>query len=391
MGLSFRTIALDRAPALLACLPDDAGFAFVRAGRGLVGWGEAARAGSAPQLRELLATAEVEDAVARPGTGPVAFFSLPFDGEPATPPFVVPEVVVGWDGEAAWATSAAGARLELGPHELPPVPKIRYAGSSITEVAWLEAVAKAIELIRSGDIDKVVLARDLRVWSKGKVDLRSVASALQARFPECYVFSIDGLVGASPELLAGRRGRSVRSLVLAGSAPRGHGRDDDERLGRALIASDKDRREHELSVASVTPVLARHCSTLSVGEPSLLRLANVQHIATWVRGDATTEASALQLALELHPTAAVCGVPTQAALEVIRALEGFDRGRYAGPVGWVDRRGDGDVAIALRCAELDGERGRLFAGAGIVAGSVPEAELEETRVKLRAMQGALGG
>lgn len=390
MSLSFRTVALPGPFDLLAALPDDSGFAFVQGGCGLAGWGEAARAASPAELEELLADCAVDDPLRRPGSGPVAFFSLPFDGTPESAPFVVPEIVLGYDGRAAWATVAGGAPVpELRPRPLPALPRIRYAGSSIAEVAWLEAVAKAIELIRAHALDKVVLARDLRVWSKERIDLRSVAAALAARFKECYVFSIDGLVGASPELLAGRRGAYVRSLVLAGSAPRGADGGHDERLGAELLASPKDEHEHELSVGSVVPVLGRHCRALTVGEPELLRLANVQHIATWVQGKLDSGASALRLALELHPTAAVCGAPAASALEVIRALEGFDRGRYAGPVGWVDARGDGDVAIALRCAEFDAERGRLFAGAGIVSGSVPEAELEETRLKLRAMQSAL--
>lgn len=391
MSLTFRTVVLPQPADLVASLPDDRGFLFVGQGCGLAGWGEAARAGSAKELEELFAAAAIDDPLARAGSGPVAFFSLPFDGAPEGLPFVVPEVVLGYDGKTAWATVAEGAVLpELRPATLPAVPRIRYAGSSIAELAWLEAVAKAIELIRARELDKVVLARDLRVWSKDRIDLRSVAAALAARFPECYVFSIDGLVGASPELLAGRRGEVLSSLVLAGSAARGDDQASDERLGRALLASAKDRREHQLSVDSVMPVMARHCDALTVAEPQLLRLANVQHIATWIQGRAVTNVSALQLALELHPTAAVCGAPRAYALEVICSLEGFDRGRYAGPVGWVDARGDGDVAIALRCAELDGERGRLFAGAGIVSGSVPEAELEETRLKLRAMQSALG-
>jgi menaquinone-specific isochorismate synthase len=182
----------------------------------------------------------------------------------------------------------------------------------------------------------------------------------------------------------------VESLVLAGSIRRGINNSEDERLGRALLDSAKDGREHEISVGDVSAVLGELCTGLEVGDPGLLKLANVQHIATTVQGALAEPRSALEVAAALHPTAAVCGQPRSDAMAMIRRLEGMDRARYSGPVGWVDAAGNGEWGIALRCAEIDGGSARLFAGAGIVAGSTPEGELDETRIKLQAMQSALG-
>jgi menaquinone-specific isochorismate synthase len=240
-------------------------------------------------------------------------------------------------------------------------------------------------------LEKVVLARDLFVWAKEELDNRLLAARLAHRFPECFVFVHETLVGATPELLVRRTGDVVESLVLAGTArrdPLAHG---DAMVGEALLSSEKDGREHLLAVESVTGVLENVCHDLTVDDaPSLLKLANVQHLATRVTGRLSRPLSALELAGRLHPTAAVCGTPRADAGRMIRRLEGIERGRYAGPVGWVDALGDGEFGIALRCAEVHGTRARLFAGAGIVAESTPEAELEETRLKLRAMQSALG-
>jgi menaquinone-specific isochorismate synthase len=200
-------------------------------------------------------------------------------------------------------------------------------------------------------------------------------------------------VGATPELLIRREEQNVSSLVLAGTVPRGSTLAEDRAYGDGLLASAKDAEEHAYVVDSVRDVLARHCDRLEVAAaPSLLRLANLQHLATAVTGRLAADASALALAAELHPTAAVCGTPADAALELIRELEGMDRGRYAGPVGWLDSRGNGEWGIALRCAALDGTRARLFAGSGIVAGSDPRSELtEDQQPKFRPMQYAIEG
>ena len=204
------------------------------------------------------------------------------------------------------------------------------------------------------------------------------------------VYLVDGLVGASPELLIRRRGESVTSLALAGSARRDPDPVVDDQLGSELLASSKDLHEHALASESVERVLGRVCRSLQrPNRPGLLKLANVQHLATPFAGNLTESHDVLDLVGMLHPTAAVGGTPTLDAIEMIRALEGMERGRYAGPVGIFDPAGDGEFAIALRCAEISGARARLFAGAGLVQGSVPEDELEETRIKLQAMLSAL--
>jgi menaquinone-specific isochorismate synthase len=242
----------------------------------------------------------------------------------------------------------------------------------------------------------VVLARDLHATASVSVDERLLLSRLAARYPDCYTFACAGLIGATPELLIRRQGQQITSLVLAGTMPRSRDAAEDTVLGAALLASAKDAEEHEYAAASVRDALTPLCDRLTVEEhPSLLRLANVQHLATAVTGHLATASppgtvhSVLALVDALHPTAAVCGTPTEAAMELIRELEGMDRGRYAGPVGWVDTEGNGEWGIALRCAELDGPRARLFAGCGIVAGSDPAAELAEAQTKFRPMQFAL--
>lgn len=402
--LGVRTTALPDPGDLLGRLPDPAAHAWVRRGEGLVGWGVAVRVDlgtgdplgrAAAVLADLAATAAVEDPLALPGTGLVAFVSGTFDRDVPGSVLVVPQTVLGRRGGRAWATAIAPGGVAEAPavggvHAAPAPGRIRYAGASVDEVAWLEAVVAATQAIAAGDLDKVVLARDLAVWSERPLDGRTLMRRLAERFPDCFTFAVDGLVGATPELLVRRTGDAVESMVLAGTARRAADPAEDATIGAALLASPKDRDEHDHAVASVRDVLAPRVHDLVVDGPALLRLDNVQHLATAVRGVLRTPAAALALADALHPTAAVCGTPTEAALAAIRTLEGLDRGRYAGPVGWVDARGDGELGIALRCAQVDGTRARLYAGAGVVAASLPEAELEETRMKFRAFQAALG-
>jgi len=266
----------------------------------------------------------------------------------------------------------------------------RFAGTSTPDERWLEAVQEVLDAIGQGRASKVVLARDQSLWSRTPFDVTGVVAALAERFPSSFTFLVDGLVGASPELLVRRTGASIESLVLAGTAARGRTPEEDARLGEGLRSSEKDLAEHAHAVASVVDVLRPLCRRIDVpSEPDVLRLANVQHLATPVRASLATPLHVLDLVGLLHPTAAVGGTPRAEALELIRVHEGLDRGRYAGPVGWCDATGDGEWAIALRCAEIEGDRARLFAGAGIVEGSVPVEELRETWLKLSAMSGAL--
>ncbi|MGI8773398.1 MAG: isochorismate synthase [Actinomycetota bacterium] len=398
-----RSEYLDHPVDLPALLPETGGFLWARGGEGTAGWGRAATI-AVPSGRgrfdaawsaatDAFAALDVDDEVVLSGRAPIAFGSFNFDIGVAGSVLTIPEVLVGSRGGRAWVTV-------VGDRDLPdlrrfPKPdahdfKIRYAGSTISEIEWLDAVARAVKALKQNDLEKVVLARDIHVWSKEAFDLTVLLTRLARRFPECYTFACDGLVGATPELLIGRAGSLISSLVLAGTAPRGEGAED-ERIGAELLASVKDRAEHAPAVVSVNETLAPLCDRLHIDpEPFLLRLANLQHLATRVNGTLKEPISSLELAGRLHPTAAVCGAPPEKAMELIRDLEGMSRDRYAGPVGWVDAAGNGEWGIALRCAEFHGTRGRLFAGGGLVADSRPEAELEETRLKFQAIRSALG-
>lgn len=409
-----RTVA-DPGP-LLDRVPARQGVAWVTGHDGLVGAGTALRIDAPPghdrvavagdRFRAFAAGLEVDDEVRAPGTGPVAFGSFTFADHAVGSVLLVPLVVVGRQGATSWVTRI-GPRGEVEgafaddplpprshPEHDPEADRPRHAGASVPDVRWLEAVAAAVDHIDAGELDKVVLARDVAVWAEAPFDVRVLARRLHARFPGCATFAVDGLVGASPELFVELTGRHLTSTSLAGTAPRSDDPTTDERLGAQLLASDKDRHEHALLVDEVATQMEARLAAVSHGtEPHLLRLDNLQHLATRFVGELRDDdtASALELADWLHPTPAVGGVPTDRALALIEQLEGLDRGRYAGPVGWVDAAGDGQWAIALRCAEVHGARARLFAGAGIVHGSLPEAELEETRVKLRAMRSAFAG
>ncbi|MDQ3982520.1 MAG: isochorismate synthase [Actinomycetota bacterium] len=361
---------------------------------GMVAAGEVARVEvGVGEDRFRRAAADLQEIFSKLGGRAFAFGSFAFDHRSDDSVLVVPAVVWGRAGGRSWVSRAAGADPEslLGDPPAPPADRVRYGGSTISELAWLDTVAEAIRRIEAGAVEKVVLARDVLVWSEQPFDVPLLLRRLARRFPGCFTFSCDGMIGATPELLVARSGDDVRSVVLAGTISRGTGRREDERLAGELMTSEKDLAEHRFAVESVTEPLGRVCSDLKVEGPLLLRLANAQHISTRVGGRLERDASALDLAGLLHPTAAVCGTPRDVALETIRELEGMDRGRYSGPVGWVDSAGDGEWGIALRCGGFDGTRGRLFAGNGIVSGSEPEAELEETRVKLRAMMSALEG
>ncbi|MEU4571594.1 MULTISPECIES: isochorismate synthase [Nonomuraea] len=252
---------------------------------------------------------------------------------------------------------------------------------------YAEAVRRAVKRLRAGDLDKVVLARSLTIPYEG--DLTPLVEALAERDPTGYTFAaaLPGgrtLLGASPELLVSRSGRTVVANPLAGSAPRGADPGH-------LMTSAKDRREHALVVEAVAAALRPHCSTLSVPEqPSLVPTASMWHLSTRISGELADPATtSLELAAALHPTPAVCGTPTDAARQLIAELEPFDRGFYTGLVGWQDAAGDGEWVVAIRCAVADGTALTLYAGAGIVADSDPDAELAETSAKFRTTLGAL--
>src|SRR5580698_3390127 len=276
-----------------------------------------------------------------------------------------------------------------------PLAQVRWHDGSLPAPQWEQAVAEAVAAIKAGSPRKVVLAQDQYATAAEDIDARVPLRRLADRYPDCFTFACDGLIGATPELLIRRDGGEVSALVLAGTAPRGGDTAADEALGRWLLASAKNTEEHVYAVTSMREALGPLCDTLDIEpRPALLKLPNLQHLGTWVHGTlaaAGPPRSALALAAAVHPTAAVCGTPTGAAFELIRELEHMDRERYAGAVGWVDADGNGEWGIALRSAQLSGRTAHLFAGCGIVAGSDPAAELAEAEVKFRPMRGALEG
>ncbi|HEY2578567.1 MAG TPA: chorismate-binding protein [Streptosporangiaceae bacterium] len=437
--LAVSTIAIADPGDLITRLPEPAAVAWVRRGEGLIGWGEAARitlpAGvdrftvAEKWFRSLLDSAEVDDQVGIPGSGPVAFGSFSFDPTSDGSVLTLPRVVLGRRDGQAWLTTigAPGGPGEIvDPSPVVAPGRVRWHDGSLTAPQWQRAVAAAVSGIKAGRLRKVVLARDLYATAPEPLDPRVLLHRLAARYPDCYTFACCGLVGATPELLVRREAAEISALVLAGTTPRGKDAGSDQALGAALLASAKDIEEHGYAVAGVRQILTPLCARLDVDpSPFLLKLANVQHLATAVtgtlapqpgpaahqspatrKGPAASQGpatqkdqdthqgpapSSLAVAAALHPTAAVCGTPTETAMELIRDLEGMDRGRYAGPVGWLDAQGNGEWGIAMRCAEVDGARARLFAGCGIVAGSDPAAELAEAQAKFKPMQDALEG
>jgi len=398
----------DPGEDFLGQIPVPAAVAWVRQGAGLAGWGEAARvtlpAGAdrftagEKWLHEMAESADIDDVVRRRGSGLVAFGTFTFDDASEGSVLVVPEAVLGRDGTGnAWLTTITAEGSAGRPHghraSQPYVAPgaIAWHDGSLSAHEWQQAVGEAVRRIKhSALLRKVVLARDLHATADNPIDVRVLLRRLADRYPGCYTFACDGLVGATPELLISRDGWEVSSLVLAGTVPGGATPAQDSDLALALLSSAKENEEHEYAAASQRDTLSPLCEAMYVTpRPELIRLPNVQHLGTRVRGTLAAVKSALTLVAAVHPTAAVGGTPTGAAVETIRELESMDRERYAGPVGWIDADGNGEWGIALRCAQLSGRRARLFAGCGIVAGSDPAAELAETESKFRPMRMAL--
>lgn len=357
--------------------------------------------------RELVSHARISDPLQLPGTGLVGFGALGFDPASPEPPFlVVPQAITGVHGGRAWVTTIRHegepeperpASVPYGPHW-----SATLGPGLLDPDGYQQAVRSGIEAITAGEVEKVVLSRDLVGTIPAGADLRRLVRALATSYPDTWTFAVDGLIGASPETLITVDHGAVTARVLAGTTGRGADAAEDAATAHALEASRKDLDEHRFAVRSVVDALAPLTRDLVAPDrPHLLELPNLWHLATDISGRLSNGASALDLVKVLHPTAAVAGTPTDAALEVIRRLEPFDRGRYAGPVGWVDARGDGEWAIALRCAQIGGGPQRntatysdtipvvAHAGAGIVAASDPETELLETRVKFRPIVDAL--
>ncbi len=410
--LVVRTVPLEL-PAdasLLDMLPEDHPVTWLRRGDGLVGCGVAAelRPTGASRFedadawwREVNARAIVRCDVNVPGSGLVAFGTFAFADEPGESAFIVPEVILGRRGDTAWLTTVSSVggldqldrRLELA--TTPPAPvDVSFTDGALNGEQWMGVVGEAVRRINRGDLEKVVLARDLVATAAEPIDVRWPLRTLARDYPTCWTFHVDGIFGATPELLVRRERGLVTSRVLAGTIRRTGDDARDLSLAARLARSSKDLEEHEYAVRSVAEALEPHCSSMNVPEaPFVLHLPNVMHLATDVAGvvhDAATVTS-LELAAALHPSAAVGGTPTSVATDLIAQIEGMDRGRYAGPVGWMDANGDGEWGIALRSATIEGNTVRLYAGCGIVADSDPEAELAETQGKFVPIRDSLLG
>jgi len=382
---------------LLDLLPDREGaLAWVHGGEGLVGWGEVARLATAGPARfrdadrwwrSFADRLSVADEVGLPGTGPVAFTSFTFADDAPGSVMIVPRVVVGRRDGVAWITEFSHADGVHAVRPVRPTGAVRYADGQLSVAGYRAAVAEAVRRMRAGELDKVVLAHDLLAVAERPLDARYLLAGLAGRYPGCWSYAVDGLVGATPELLMRRREGAVWSRVLAGTIWPGPTAEAD--LGDALLGSVKDRHEHRLAVQSLVESLRPLCASLTApDEPVPLVLPNVTHLSSDVVGTLPVKepASLLELVAAVHPTAAVGGTPREVAVPMIAALEGMDRGRYTGPVGWVDAGGDGELGIALRCAQLDGPVARLFAGCGIVADSDPDTEVREAAAKLLAVR-----
>lgn len=408
MHLSITTELLGEHPPLLDIRIPELGqdqeiTSWVRGGDGLVGIGVYKRqvvSGSDRFLqaqkwwRSSINELDIRNNLHGSGTGPILFTSFSFDPTEDSQ-LIIPKVVIGQRNGKSWITwigdnpqpqlqSASQARTSL---------NLSWSGSNGD--VWQERVARAIEKIKGGKLEKVVLARFTTATSDSPIESRSLLKYLSNEYPSTWIFSNTGLVGATPELLVRLSKSLITSRILAGTIRKTGDDQRDLALAGSLARSSKDLEEHEYAVRSVAEALAPFCSSMNVPEsPFVLHLSNVMHLATDVTGvlsDHSTPSDIFELAARLHPSAAVCGTPTEVAKRTIDEIEGISRGRYAGPVGWIDAKGDGELGIALRCGQISNDEKsiRIFAGCGIVAGSDPEREYAESQAKLLPMRNAL--
>ena len=394
-ALTVTTTPLDDPGSLLGFLQKDEQLLWSRRGDGIVGVESALRlefsgasrfTDAAAAWRTVAARANVTDPIAGTGTGLVAIGSFAFsDHSAATSVLIVPSLVIGRRDGRAWLTRIDSDSSAPAAQEFSVNAGLVFEPGSLSPGAYLAAVSAGIARIRNDELSKVVLARDLRGTLPVGADVRAALRALAGGYPDCWTFAVDGFLGSSPETLVSVRRGTVSARVLAGSGARGMDVASDQAASVTLATSAKDQDEHEYAVQSVLAALRPHSRGVTASEvPFTLKLPNLWHLASDVEGALDDGSSSLDLVAALHPTAAVAGTPTASALSVIDELEPFDRGRYAGPVGWVGADGDGEWAIALRCAQLEPDGAiRAFAGAGIVAESVAEHELAETSMKFR--------
>jgi menaquinone-specific isochorismate synthase len=342
-----------------------------------------------------LSLLEIKNTVHGVGTGPILFTSFSFSqDEPSV--LMIPEIVVVQKNGKSWITWIGNEQPELFERVIKKdALEINWEEGALTDAQWLSAVEESVTRIKAGGLEKVVLARDLIARSDKDIDPAALIQTLEAEYPSTWLFLVDNLIGATPELLVRLNKSMVTSRVLAGTIRRTGDEEKDFALAGSLAKSSKDLEEHEYAVRSVAEALEPFASSTNVPDaPFVLHLPNVMHLATDVTGvinDSAAKIDIFKLLAALHPSAAVCGTPTDVAWDLIQAIEGMNRGRYAGPVGWVDAHGDGEMGIALRCGEIapDHRSIRVFAGCGIVAGSIAEQELAESQAKLLPIRSAL--
>jgi menaquinone-specific isochorismate synthase len=388
---------------LLDLLPATSPISWVRNGEGLIGWGVHATTTVSGKNRfqqarawwhQQLETFSISNSVHGSGTGPILFTSFSFDRNEESV-LVIPQVVVGKKGKSSWITWIGDQPQPTLPQSAPQtnLTTFTFGEGTLTSEQWMKRVADAVSRVSNTSVEKVVLARDLIATADSDIDPRPVLKKLAAEYPTTWTFAVDGLVGATPELLLRLSRGMVTSRVLAGTISKTGQDEKDLALAASLARSSKDLEEHEYAVRSVADALDPFCSSTNVPDsPYVLHLANVMHLATDVTGaliESKQHVDAFTLLQALHPSAAVCGTPRNIAFDIIDEIEGMNRGRYAGPVGWIDASGDGELGIALRTGQITDRSIRIFAGCGIVAASTPEKELEESAAKMIPMRSAL--
>ncbi len=407
MHLSITTELLGEHPPLLDIaipgIDDQEITSWVRGGDGLVGFGIHKRhTVSGPDRftearkwwRNSINEFDIRNNLHGAGTGPILFSSFSFDSSEESQ-LIIPKVVIGQRNGKSWITwigDQSQPQLSRASDKRAPL-HLSWSGSNGD--VWQERVARAIEKIKGGKLEKVVLARFTTATSDSAISARPILNYLSSEYPSTWIYSNDGLIGATPELLVRLSKSLITSRILAGTIRKTGDDERDLALAGSLARSSKDLEEHEYAVRSVADALAPFCSSMNVPEsPFVLHLSNVMHLATDVTGvlsDNSSPSDIFELVARLHPSAAVCGTPTEVAKRTIDEIEGISRGRYAGPVGWIDAKGDGELGIALRCGQISHDKKsiRIYAGCGIVAGSDPEREYAESQAKLLPMRSAL--
>ncbi len=369
------------------------GSLFVRDGVGIAGSASATRV-PATEARAFLDSLQVDDRVQASGSGPVLLGAIPFHSNDEHD-FILPHVSLTKSiNGRAWVTTVDDAEPNFVTPTEPPASAASYSvHPGISVDYYLEAVKQARDAVRNGSITKAVIARDIVIPASAPIDVYAVLLRLRSSFGSSYRYLIDNFIGASPELLVAVDNGAISSHPLAGTAPRTGDPQSDSALAEKLLSSEKNQIEHRVVINMVHDTLLPFCSYLDwQPEPSVMQVANVQHLGTLMQGMLSKPfMHILDAVIMLSPTPALGGFPQQEALDLIKQYEGIDRGRYGGAVGWFDQKGNGAFAVAIRCAQLSPDRtsARLFAGGGIVADSEPAAELAETQAKFQAMLAAI--